>query len=154
MYWFRPKKRFDVGIQELVSKVQNSGGFSRNNVFRVDYHFSIKSFAPFWPFLAILSRIHALFGAPFTGLTSEVVPQNWKIWGLNTSFPECSTTCYPKAKSICGPFCSCQNEFWNGKIVHFETSENGFGIIWERCEMEAGTGQTGHISDLKTVCNL
>ena len=70
------KKRFDVRIQELVSKVQNSGGFSRNNVFRVDYHFSIKSFAPFWPFLAILSRIHALFGAPFTGLTSEVVPQN------------------------------------------------------------------------------
>lgn len=34
------------------------------------------SFAPFWPFLAILSRNHALFGAPFTGLKSVVVPQN------------------------------------------------------------------------------
>ena len=28
IYWFRPKKkRFDVRIQELVSKVQNSWGF-------------------------------------------------------------------------------------------------------------------------------
>ena len=27
IYWFRPKNRFDVGIQELVSKVKISGGF-------------------------------------------------------------------------------------------------------------------------------
>ena len=30
----------------------------------------------FWPVLAILSRIYALFGALFTGLNSAVVPQN------------------------------------------------------------------------------
>ena len=32
--------------------------------------------AKFWPFLAILSRIYALVGAPITGLNSAVVPQN------------------------------------------------------------------------------
>ena len=29
IYWFRPKKWFDVRIKELVSKVQNSGPFLR-----------------------------------------------------------------------------------------------------------------------------
>ena len=31
---------------------------------------------PFWPFLAILSQIYALFSAPFTGLHSVVMLQN------------------------------------------------------------------------------
>ena len=31
--------------------------------------------AKFWPVLAILSRIYALFSAPFTGLNSAVVPK-------------------------------------------------------------------------------
>ena len=35
IYWFRPKKWFDVRIKELVSKVQNSGPFLIKNVFRV-----------------------------------------------------------------------------------------------------------------------
>ena len=30
----------------------------------------------FWPFFAILSQIYPLFGAPFTGLNSVVVPRN------------------------------------------------------------------------------
>ena len=34
------------------------------------------NFGQFWPFLAILSRIYALVGAPITGLNSAVVPQN------------------------------------------------------------------------------
>ena len=46
---------------------------------------SIATFNPFWPFLVILSRIDALFGAPFTGRNSEVVPQNWQISGMLTS---------------------------------------------------------------------
>ena len=33
-------------------------------------------FCPFWPFLAILSRIYALFGALLTGLNSVGEPQN------------------------------------------------------------------------------
>ena len=33
-------------------------------------------------FLAILSRIHALFGVLFTGLNSSVVYQNWQISGM------------------------------------------------------------------------
>ena len=36
---------------------------------------SIKN-AKFWPVLAILLRIYALFGDPFTGLNSVVVPKN------------------------------------------------------------------------------
>ena len=33
------------------------------------------NFGQFWPFLAILSSIYALVGAPITGLNSAVVPQ-------------------------------------------------------------------------------
>ena len=33
-----------------------------------------KNFGPFWPLFAILSRIYALFGSPFTGLNCVVVP--------------------------------------------------------------------------------
>ena len=44
-----------------------------------------KKNAKFWPVLptlAILSRIYALFGAPFTGLSSAVVPNKCQISGL------------------------------------------------------------------------
>ena len=35
----------------------------------------------FWPILAILSRIYALFGVLFTGLNKAVVYQTWQRWG-------------------------------------------------------------------------
>ena len=34
------------------------------------------------PFSAVLSRIYALFSAPFTDLNSAVVPKNWQIPGM------------------------------------------------------------------------
>ena len=36
----------------------------------------------FWPILAILSRIYALFGVPFKGLNSAVAYHNWQISGV------------------------------------------------------------------------
>ena len=44
-----------------------------------------KFFGSFWPLLAILSRIYALFGAPFSSLNSVMVPQNGQIWGMLTT---------------------------------------------------------------------
>ena len=38
-----------------------------------------RNLGPFWPVLAILSQIYALFGAIFTGPIIAVVYQNWQI---------------------------------------------------------------------------
>ena len=40
--------RFDVRIQELVSKVQNPGGFLRKKFFRVHFGFFFLVVWPFW----------------------------------------------------------------------------------------------------------
>ena len=56
--------------------------------------FSIEN-AKFWLVLAILSIIYALFGAPFTGLNSVMVPKNltniryvFEIPQINKRFPK------------------------------------------------------------------
>ena len=57
----------------LVTTATTGGGVL---FFQADAPFT-KENAKFWPILAYLSQIYALFGAPFTGLNSVVVPQNW-----------------------------------------------------------------------------
>ena len=50
--------------------------------FQASVLFSIETaFFRYWPILAILSRIYALFGVHTTGLNSAVVYQNWQIQG-------------------------------------------------------------------------
>ena len=41
-----------------------------------------QNFGPFWPILAILSRIYALFGVLFTGLNNVAVYQSLQIWDM------------------------------------------------------------------------
>ena len=40
------------------------------------------TFGMFWPILAILLRIYALFGVQFKGLNSAVAYHNWQISGV------------------------------------------------------------------------
>ena len=42
-------------------------------------YFFMPVYAKFWPVLAILSRIYAVFGVLYAGLNSAVVYQNWQI---------------------------------------------------------------------------
>ena len=77
----------------------------------------------FWPFFGILSRIYALFGAPFTGLITVVVPQTWQIWGMVLTSFKYKWSTYRAAKYGCLGFaqnlirwglflCSCTNFRW------------------------------------------
>ena len=42
----------------------------------------MQSYGPFWPILAILSQIYALFDVLFTGLNNVAMYQNLQLWDM------------------------------------------------------------------------